>query len=167
MAQALTYNVLGADLAMTRYTGGPANVPLEVADTWGSLDLSAVPGGRGGLRFAVRGDIRDYSVVTGRANLAQALILRLVTQKSTLADLGHPEYGSRLVELIGRGNTDTTRNLARLYTLEALAAEPRVAKILDLSVTVISGQPDSLAIAFSVVPVNDSEPLGLVLEVKL
>jgi hypothetical protein len=162
-----TYRALGSDLALTRYTGAPGSVPLDVADTWGSVDLAAVPGGRGGLRLSVPGDIRDLSDVAGRANLAQALVLRLVTQQGTLTALGHPQYGSRLVELIGRGNSDTTRNLARLFTLEALKQDPRVAQVLDLSVAVMPGQPDTIRIGFSVIAVDDSQPLALALEVKL
>ena len=45
-AQSKSYHVLGTDLALTRYTGAPGSVPLDVADSWGSVDLAAVPGGR-------------------------------------------------------------------------------------------------------------------------
>ena len=167
VAKALTYNLLGTDLAVTRYTGAAANVPLEVADSWGSVDLAVVPGGKGGLKLKVPGAIRDLGTVNARANLGQALILRLVTQQGSLAGLGHPEYGSRLVELIGRGNTEATRNLARLYTLQTLGQEPRVAQVADLAVETMPGQPDTLRIGFAVIPINDSQPLGLALEVKL
>ena len=166
-AQSKSYRVLGTDLALTRYTGAPGSVPLDVADSWGSVDLAAVPGGRGGLRLSVPGEIRDLAPVDGRANLAQAMILRLVIQQGALAALGHPQYGSRLVELIGRGNTDTTRNLARLFTLEALKQEPRVAQVLDLAVATMPGQPDTVRVSFSVIPVDDESPLGLALEVRL
>jgi len=165
--KAVTYKTLGTDLAVTHHTGAPANIPLEVADTWGSVDLSVVPGGRGGLRLTTSGPICDLGVVGGRGNLAQALILRLVTPKGSLAGLGHPDYGSRLIELIGSGNTDNARNLARLFTLEALKQEPRIAQILDLAVQTAEGQPDTVRIGFSVVPVNDDDPIGLALEVQL
>ena len=162
-----TYEVLGADLAVTRYTGAASSVPLEFADSWGSVDLSVVPGGRGGLRLNVVGDIRDLSVIDGRANLAQALILRLVTPQGALTGLGHPQYGSRLVELIGRENNETARNLARMFTLQALAQEPRLSRILDLTVATTPDAPDTIRIGFSVVPRNDDEPLSLALEVTL
>lgn len=167
VSQPISYRVLGADLVLTRYTGAPGSVPLDAADSWGSVDLAAVPGGGGGLRLSVPGEIRDLGRVDGRANLAQSMILRLVTQQGALAALGHPHYGSRLVGLIGRRNTDTTRNLARLFTLEALEQEPRVAQVLDLTVATMPGQPDTIRIGFSVIPVNDSQPLALALEVKL
>jgi phage baseplate assembly protein W len=158
--------VLGRDLAVTPYRVVPGSVPLYVADSWGSVDLAARPGGQGGLRLSVKGDIRDFGVVDGRANLAQALILRLVTQQGSLAALGHPQYGSRLIELIGRGNTETVRNLARLFTLQVLKQEPRVAQVLDLVVDTMAGQPDTVRIRFSVLPLDDDQPLGLALVLK-
>jgi phage baseplate assembly protein W len=162
-----TYAVLRADLAMTRYTGTAGSVPLEFADSWGAVDLAVVPGGRGGLRTHGSADIRDLGVVEGRANLAQALILRLVTPQGGLTALGHPEYGSRLAELIGLENNDRVRHLARLFTLQALAQEPRVSQVLDLKVGTTSDAPDTIRIGFSVVPKNDDETLSLLLDVKL
>ncbi|HRC85102.1 MAG TPA: hypothetical protein PK413_05795, partial [Thermoanaerobaculia bacterium] len=38
---------LGADLALTRYTGTAGGPALVEADSWGSLDLRVVPGGSG------------------------------------------------------------------------------------------------------------------------
>lgn len=160
-----SYLVQGSDLALGRYTGAGSSPGLEAADSWGSLDLRAVPGGRGGLRQV--GDVQDLAVVSGRENLAQALVLRLLTPVGALAALGHPDYGSRLIDLIGRLNNVTTRNLARLWTLEALAAEPRVRETLELHVTVDAGQPDVIRIGFAVLPLDDDQPLALALEVTL
>jgi phage baseplate assembly protein W len=160
-----TFKMLGSDLALTRYSGVPSSVPLEFADSWGTLDVQVVPGGAGGLAQA--GESRDLAAVSGRENLAQALIVRLLTHRGSLAPLGHPAYGSRLVELIGRLNDETTRNLARMYTLEAIAQEPRVVKLLSLSVATMIGQPDSLEVSFSVLPLDDENPLALALEIKL
>jgi phage baseplate assembly protein W len=159
-----TYTRLGADLALTRYTGVPASVPLASADSWGSVDLSIGPGGRGGLQL---NDAQDLRMVSGRENLAQALIIRLLTPRGDLAVLGHPNFGSRLISLIGQLNDETTRNLARLYTIEALNAEPRVKKVLDLTIDVPRGRPDTIQLNFSVLPLNDSDPLALGLEVQL
>jgi hypothetical protein len=71
------------------------------------------------------------------------------------------------VEFIGRVNTDTTRNLARLYTLQALGQEPRVDKVADLVVETMPGQPDTIRIGFAVIPVNDSQPLALALALEV
>jgi phage baseplate assembly protein W len=165
VAKPRTYAVLGSDLALTRYSGVPSSVPLEVADSWGSLDLQVVPGGRGGPR---RGPaVSDVGAVSGRANLAQALVLRLLTRQGALSALGHPDYGSRLTELIGQLNNETTRNLARLFTIQAVRQERRVQQLLDLSVQTAPDQPDTIRVVFSVLPVNDDDPLALTLDVVL
>jgi len=161
----MTYDRLGSDLALTRYSGVPSPLPLEVADSWGSVDLQVVSGGRGGLPR--RADVLDLGAVAGRANLAQALITRLLTRQGALAPLGHADYGSRLTELIGQLNDENTRNLARLFTIEAVKREPRVRELLDLTITAVPGQPDTLRVGFSVLPVNDDDPLALTLEVSL
>ena len=160
-----TYGVLGSDLALTRYSGTTSAVPLEAADSWGTVDLRIAPGGRGGVKQVV--DPVDVAVAAGRENLAQALTLRLLTELGGLAPLGHPEYGSRLVELIGRENNQSTRNLARLYTIQAVEQERRVRKLLDLTAETVPGQPDTIRIGFSVLPVNDDDPLSLALEVTI
>jgi phage baseplate assembly protein W len=77
----------------------------------------------------------DYETVDGRDNLGQAILMRLLTPRGELEELGHPGYGSRLEELIGTPNTETRHSLAKLFVLEALAQEPRVAKVLEVTVT--------------------------------
>lgn len=165
MANPKTYRSLGTDIGLTRYTGLPASLSLIDADSWGTLDLQAVPGhGTGRQRSS---ETTDLGVATGRENLGQALILRLLTQKGALTQLGHPGYGSRLVELIGQLNNETTRNLARLYTIEAVSQEPRVRQLLDLNVEASQTSPDTLGINFFVLPLDDDMPLGVSLEVIL
>jgi phage baseplate assembly protein W len=166
VAQAKSYSRLGTDLALTRYVGTASNVPLEVADSWGALDLAVGHGGKGGLR-AYAGAL-DLVTVSGRQNLAQALILRLLTPVGSLEHLAHATFGSRLHTLIGALNDGSTRNRARLYTLEALEQEPRIRRpVLDLDVRTASANPDVLEISFSVLPIDDADPLALALEVTL
>lgn len=165
MPNVKTYGRLGSDLALTRYTGLAASLPLSDADSWGTLDLQGVPGKGAGPKRTT-GAV-DLGVISGRENLGQALILRLLTHRGGLAPLGHPDYGSRLVELIGRLNNETTRNLARLYTIEAVSREPRVRRLLDLQVDTAAGSTDTLRISFSVLPLDDDTPLGIALEVTL
>lgn len=76
----------------------------------------------------------DFATVSDRDNLVQAITIRLLTPRGELAALGHPDYGSRLPELIGQQRTDTTRNLAKLYILEALKQERRIAEVIKLTV---------------------------------
>jgi hypothetical protein len=160
-----TLSLLGSDLALTRFVGTASGLPLESADSWGSLDLSVVPGQPNGL--PQKREVRDLATTAARANLAQALVVRLLTPRGALAHLGHAQFGCRLVELIGRLNDETTRNLARLHTLEALGEEPRVRATLGLSVQAHPDRPDVVRIDFSVLPRGDAEPLSLSLEVVL
>jgi len=155
-------SALGSDLALTRYVGTPSAVPLDVADSWRGLDLAVVPARRGAQAATA-----DLGRASDRANLAQALILRLLTLRGDLAPLGHPDFGSRLGELIGERNDETARNRARLYALQALAEEPRVREVRDLSVVTTAAAPDAIQISFSVLPLGDDEPLALALEVGL
>ena len=103
---------------------------------------------------AVATDRGDLAVIDGRANLAQAILMRLLTAVGELAPLGHPEYGCRLGELVGRPNSETTRNLARLHVLEALQAEPRIAEVRDVAVTTRAGERGMIDVVVQVVPVG-------------
>src|SRR5260370_6199017 len=67
----------------------------------------------------------DLETLSARDNLAQALLLRFLTPVGELALLGHPDYGSRLHELICRLNNDNHRNIPNIYVLQALATAPR------------------------------------------
>jgi len=80
-------------------------------------------------------EIVDFRAAGGRDNLGQAVVLRLLTPRGELTALGHPEYGSRLHELVGRQNTATTRNLVKLFILESLQAERRIANVVSVDVS--------------------------------
>ena len=84
--------------------------------------------------------LRDLSVSSDLDNLRQAIEIRLLTPKGELAALGHADYGSRLPDLIGQPNTETNRNLAKLYVIEALKQERRIEKIVAVDVTAAPGQ---------------------------
>jgi phage baseplate assembly protein W len=99
----------------------------------------------------------DYQVRDGKENLAQAVILRLLTPRGELAALGHPEYGSRVHELIGRENTGTQRNLLKLHILDALQYEPRVAKVVELKVTPSPGTRSTVDVLLKVQPAGAAE----------
>lgn len=104
---------------------------------------------------------RDFTLVSDNANLAQAIILRLLTPKGELAALAHPDYGSRLPELIGRQRTETTRNLAKLYIIESLKQERRIAEIVKVDVEDQPGDRFRINIFIQVKPVNDSNIIDL------
>jgi phage baseplate assembly protein W len=105
--------------------------------------------------------LTDFARVAGRDNLAQAILLRLLTPRGELAALGHPEYGSRLHEVIGRTNTETTRHLVRLYVLESLKQEPRIAEVLEVAVAPSPGSRDRVEVLLRVLPLRDREPVDL------
>ncbi len=76
----------------------------------------------------------DISIAEGIPAITQALANRLKTRKGELASLGHPNYGSRHHELIGEPNVERTRDLIKLYVLQALRDEPRIEKVLKADV---------------------------------
>src|SRR5687768_14662684 len=55
----------------------------------------------------------DLGTITERENLAQALILRLLTPRGSLAALGHAQYGSLLHEIVGQRKNEALRYLCR------------------------------------------------------
>jgi phage baseplate assembly protein W len=106
--------------------------------------------------------VLDLDVAAGRDNLGQAVVLRLLTPRGELAALGHPDYGSRLHELIGRPNTETTRNLVRLFILESLAREPRIEpKGVTVAVEPLPGTRDSVEVRLTIQPIGGAEVLDV------
>jgi phage baseplate assembly protein W len=103
---------------------------------------------------------KDLQTLTDADNLKQALLLRFLTRMGDLAQLGHPAYGSRLYTLIGERNTATNRNRAKLFVLEALAAEPRVARVVSVDVT--AGFRDTININVSLIAIGSNTPLNMV-----
>jgi phage baseplate assembly protein W len=101
----------------------------------------------------------DFVVREGLENLAQAILLRVLTPRGELAALGHPDYGSRVQELIGAGNTESTRALLRLHLLDALAREPRIAKVKTLDITRTPGRRDSVDVRLEVLPADAATTL--------
>lgn len=152
-------------------------VPYFVAHDAAEIDLvrrgRPAPGGRrtvdipGGEPDA-SGMIYDLDAVAGRENLAQALILRLLTPRGSLAELGHAAYGSRLHELIGRLKTEAIRNLCRAFVLEAVAQEPRVeSTAVELAFDPLQETASSFVFTLAVRPYDGGEPIGLSMEVEI
>ncbi len=153
-------SILGTDLAV---------VPLMVAHDASQLDLTL-------RRHLVRQiqpsfpttEVTDLGTTSDRENIAQALILRLLTPRGALAALGHASYGSRLHELIGQNKTPTLRNLCRAFILAVVAQEPRVE---DTANEIIFDEQAETASSFvftlAVTPRNGEVPIGISLEVGL
>lgn len=111
---------------------------------------------------------RDLAVADGIAAITQAIANRLKTRKGELAALGHPDYGSRHHDLIGEPNVERTRDLIKLYVLQALRDEPRIEKVLRADVVAEHAPPrDTVRITLSVRLVRESTPLNLVIPFSL
>ena len=104
----------------------------------------------------------DLETVVADDNLKQALLLRFLTRRGELEPLGHPTYGSRLFDLLGERNTLANRNRAKLYVLEALAMEPRVAEVLSVQVETNHAEPTQIDISVRLRPIYADTVLNLV-----
>jgi phage baseplate assembly protein W len=128
-------------MAEQRFLGEDLHLGF-VADEEGRV--FAGPYSRVDLQPVVRENVapreRDLQVIAGKANLIQSLILRLKTERGELAGLGHPDYGSRHYQLVGEPNTETNRNLVKLYVLECLKQEPRLVTVEKIQVKPVPGR---------------------------
>jgi phage baseplate assembly protein W len=109
----------------------------------------------------------DVAVAQGVPQAAQLLVNRLMTRRGEFAGLGHPDYGSRHHELVGEPNTERTRNLVKLYVLDALRHEPRVAKVLRCKVFAEPRPRDVVRIELAVRLIDHADPLNLVVPFEL
>ncbi len=121
-----------------------------------AITQRAVSSTEGGRRV-----LEDFDTIAGDENLVQAVMMRLLSPRGELEALGHPSYGSRLHELVGSVNTETTRNRMRLFILEALAHEPRIEKILAISVTPHPWNRDVVEVELSLRPRGRDAALAL------
>ena len=151
---------LGTDLAVT---------PLFVAHDASAIDLVfRARSVRGKLTPPNALEARDLGTLVGRENLAQALILRLLTPQGSLRALGHGDYGSRLHELIGQHKNESNRHLCRAFVLEAVTQEARVEpKAVALAFDPAAEQLDNFVLMLSVQPRAGGAPLDLSLEVGI
>ena len=151
------FSVLGIDLNIT---------PLARAHDAAELDL--VLQDRPVRLIGLEMPPKDLKLIAGRENLAQALMLRLLTPRGSLGALGHALYGSRIHELIGRNKTSALRDLCRKFVLEVVAQEPRVEqRAVEFTFDVDREQTSSFVFTLSVKPIDDQDPVSLTLEVGL
>lgn len=109
----------------------------------------------------------DLERLSGGDNLKQALLLRFLTPVGALSHLGHPNYGSRLFELIGERNTPTNRNRAKMFVLQTLAQEPRVAEVARVEVTTDRTERTRINVAVNLIAIDTDTPLNLVFSFPL
>ncbi len=77
-------------------------------------------------------DTGDLATVDGKKNIIQAIRHRLSTRKGELAELGHPNYGSLLHEMIGQPNTEGTRAIIETLVQDCLMQDPRIDSIQEI-----------------------------------
>ncbi len=143
---------LGDDLALDY--AGPSGA-------WEDADLRT--GRTGGVPPA-----RDLATVRGVDAAVQMLVNRLMTRRGELAALGHPDYGSRHHDLIGEPNVERTRNLIKLFVLEALRQEPRIERVVRADVRAAHDPPrDVVRIEVDLLLLEHEEPLNLVVPFAL
>jgi phage baseplate assembly protein W len=104
----------------------------------------------------------DLKIADGIENLTQAIISRLSTSKGELYDIGHPNYGSRLYELFGQPNSETTRKEISKAVFECLAEETRIKEVIEVSVKTDLKDPNCLNVGIIVIPIERNIPLSLV-----
>lgn len=88
----------------------------------------------------------DLAVVSGHANVAQALWMRTMLPYGTY--LVHPNEGNRMFDLLGGNVYPETAFIAASFLQEALMTDPRVAEVTELSVSV--PEADSIMISATV-----------------
>jgi len=109
----------------------------------------------------------DVDTVAGYDNLGQAVVHRLMTRLGELEELGHPDYGSRLHELIGEPNNSETRKLVKMYVNQCLSQEVRIEKIESIDVLDYSGDPYSVLLEIAVVPIGSSAAISVSMPYRL
>lgn len=153
-----------ADFALLERRLG-TDLALDFAGTSGWFEDADLAQAREPGRVAVPVDL---AVTSGVDAAVQFLVDRLKTQQGELIALGHPEYGSRHHELIGQPNVDRTRNLIKLYVLEALRHEPRIEKIVSANVYATHTPPrDTVQIDLTVLLLESDNPVNFVIPFSL
>ena len=110
---------------------------------------------------------RDVLTTTGVDNLFQAIINRLFTRQGELAQLGHPDYGSRLHQLVGEPNNNRTRIRAEFYIRECLAQEPRIEEIRGISFIQSPMSRHDLTLTIAIKPVSLDQELTWTMSLNL
>jgi phage baseplate assembly protein W len=106
----------------------------------------------------------DISVIEFKDNFVQSIRHVLLTAKGE--SFKNPNYGSELYKLIGQPMVESTIELARLYVVDAINQNPRVDKILNVTIT-----PDRLnsllKISVTLTSIVSREPLNIVFDYYL
>lgn len=157
----------GAD-AKVRITGQTVLIPTD-EDLSGEikqqvhLDNYINQVGGEDLELLLDGDISDDGMgdlgsVIGVENIAQAIRHRLMTPRGSL--LKHPDYGSDIHSLIGRGYLPYINSLIEVYIHDALRSDDRFRDVVVHSIA-ISGTTITVEISVYVVQADQHMTTGL------
>lgn len=124
-------------------------VDLKLSDQEMGVDLTLSPDG-------------DLQTVSEEYNVGQAVVSRLRIRRGELIDLGHSQFGSRLYQLIGEPNNETTRELIRNIAKESLSADPRIKEIRRIDVKPSRFDPHRVDLEVSVVAIKSENPINIV-----
>lgn len=155
----------------------PSSTRLDRITAQMGTDLRLLFGQRGGFfedadldaaRTQFSGFDTDLLAVDGLDTLTQAIANRLKTRQGELADLGHPTYGSRHHELLGEPNVQRTRDLIKLYVLQALRDEPRLKRVVKVDVAAEHSPPrETVRIDLTVEVIDSPVQLNLAVPFSL
>lgn len=111
----------------------PAPVPVitTTTDPDKVFEVDVALDGRGQMTV----ENGDFSVVSGRANLRQALKHRVITDRGEL--MFHPNYGSLIRRLIGSVNGPTAALLAAQFAKSAIQADQRIKQVTQATADVV------------------------------
>jgi len=104
----------------------------------------------------------DLDIVADEDDLAQAIIARLTTEQGELEDIGHADYGSRLSDLIGEVNNETTKERIKGLVRDCLAQELRIKEVASINVSSSPHDRARVDIEITVLPVGSSTFLTVV-----
>lgn len=127
----------GSERAGVLLSGGLLRVPAPVpvitttTDPDKVFEVDVALDGRGQMT-AENG---DFSVVSGRANLRQALKHRVITDRGEL--MFHPNYGSLIRRLVGSVNGPTSALLAAQFAKSAVQADQRIKQVTQSTAEVV------------------------------
>lgn len=139
-----------------RLMGSDLQLSYRQSGLFEDADLTSTPGSG------------DLSVHDGVSNFRQAVANRLKTRLGELEALGHGQYGSRHHELVGEPNVERTRNLIKLYVLQALRREPRIDKVVAVEVVAEHDPPrESVRIEIEARPIRSATVVNLVVPFSL
>jgi phage baseplate assembly protein W len=102
-------------------------------------------------------DSGEIQRVSGKANLVQALTLRLLVETGEIAALAKPRFGTRIRDLIGAPLDRANLELMRRYVSQALLQDPRVAEITRLIIRPRERESGTVEVLAAVAAVNGEE----------